>query len=215
MKKELILSIFCVASLINGWGYTVTLKVVDQTKGTITNKVNDNNETNIFCWISDELAAQNPRSPSDWWYPMYHDTGCTPTGSLQKTADAWEWTITLQATEGSYKWNPYAKTLGWQPINPNMFGYIGDDGNNLIFAVAANGTVSGHTELVIPDPSTQPTTRYPVTLKVIDYTAGVLSDAPGTWAYDANIVTWVSGDFNDGGYWFYGMFGRQNVNWDG
>jgi lysophospholipase L1-like esterase len=214
MKKVLLLSLIALSALsVSAQSYPVTLKVIDHTAGAITNNVDDNNETNIICWLSDALSAQNPRTPSDWWYPMYHDNGVSsPNGLLVKNPDSWEWTLTLQATAGTYEWNIIAKTLGWGDINPDMYAYVGDNGNNLIFTVGADGTVGGHTELVIPDPNAQ--TRYPVTLKVIDYTAGALSDAPGTWAYDANIITWVSGDLNDGAYWFYGMFDRQ-VDWDG
>ncbi|MDR0829881.1 MAG: GDSL-type esterase/lipase family protein [Prevotellaceae bacterium] len=213
MKKTFLSLIFCAFAVASAQAFTVTLKVIDQTAGTITNNVNDNNETNIYCWVSDALSTQNPRTPSDWWYPMYNAGGVSPTGLLVKNTTSWEWTITLQATAGSYEWCPGAKTLGWNTITPNMYGYIGDSGNNLIFTVAADGTVTGHTELVIPDPSAS-TETFPVTLKVIDYTAGALTDAPGTWAYDANIITWVTPILNDGGYWFYGMFDRT-VNWDG
>ena len=136
--------------------YPVTLKVIDQSKGEITNNVDDNNETNIFCWIDDNLAAQNPRTPGDWWYPMYNDSGVTPTGALIKGADDWTWEITLNATQGTYEWNPNAKTLEWAPINPDMYAYTGDDGNNLIFTVSETGEISGHTELVIPNPTGLP-----------------------------------------------------------
>ncbi|MDR0619291.1 MAG: GDSL-type esterase/lipase family protein [Bacteroidales bacterium] len=212
MKRMFFAALF-LCCVFSAAAYTVTLKVVDRSKGAITNKVNDNNETNIFCWISDNLSAQNPRTPNDWWYPMYEEAGVTPNGLLVKTETAWEWTLTLTADTGTYEWNPNAKTLGWQPINPNMYGYTGDNGNNLIFHVGEGGVITGHNELVIPDPNALP--RFDVTLQVVDMTKGVLTDAPGTWAYDANIVTWVSGDLNDGPYWFYGMFGRENVDWDG
>jgi len=136
----------------------VTLKVVDQSKGAITNKVDDNNETNIFCWIDDNLKSQNPRTPNDWWYPMYDESGVTPNGQLIKGDADWTWEITLNALPGTYKWNPEAKTLGWNPINPNMYAYTGDDAdNNFIFTVSETGEISGHTQLVIPAPSSGPT----------------------------------------------------------
>ena len=131
--------------------YPVALKVIDQSKGTITNDVDNNNETNIICWIDGNLVNQNPRSPNDWWYPMYNDSGVTPTGQLIKGNKDWTWEITLNASAGTYTWNPEAKSL-WKPINPDMFAYTGDDkDNNLIFTVNADGTISGHTELVIPN----------------------------------------------------------------
>ncbi|MDR0799398.1 MAG: GDSL-type esterase/lipase family protein [Dysgonamonadaceae bacterium] len=214
MKKTFLLLLAVTVFSIKAAAFPVTLKVIDQTKGQITNKVDDNNETNIFVWVDDALAAQNPRVPSDWWYPMYNDGGVTSgNGSLVKTASAWEWTNTFQATAGTYTWNPYAKTLGWQPISPNMYNYIGDDGNNLRFTVGADGTITGHTELIIPDPSQ--VTKFSITLKVVDYTKGGLTDAPGTWAQNANIVMWVSGDLNDSPWWFYGLFDTTVSNWDG
>ncbi len=39
---------------------SVTLKVVDKSKGVVTNRAEDNNEVNIFTWLSDNLAEQNP-----------------------------------------------------------------------------------------------------------------------------------------------------------
>jgi hypothetical protein len=116
MKKTFLLLFMtvCAISFTNkAVAFPVTLKVIDQTKGQITNKVNDQNEINIYTWIDNNLQAQNPRTPADWWYPMYNEPGVTPNGLLVKTADAWEWTITLQAEPGEYEWNPGAKTLGW------------------------------------------------------------------------------------------------------
>ena len=42
--------------------FPVTLKVIDKTGGEITNNVNDNNETNVYCWISDGISTESP----DW-----------------------------------------------------------------------------------------------------------------------------------------------------
>ncbi|MDR1545062.1 MAG: GDSL-type esterase/lipase family protein [Prevotellaceae bacterium] len=194
--------------------FPVTLKVIDKTLGQITNVVSDNNETNIIAWISDNLSAQNLRTPSDWWYPMYNDNSVVAgNGALVKTGLQWEWTLPLQAEAGTYQWNPIAKTLGWNPISPAMYLYGGDNAdNNLVFTVGADGAITGNTELVI-DPN-DPARKFPVTLKVIDKSLGALSDAAGTWAYDANIVTWVSGGLDDTSYGFYGMFDRT-VDWDG
>ena len=133
----------------------VTLKVIDQSKGAITNNVNDNNESNIFCWIDDNLQLQNPRTPNEWWYPMYNDSLVTPAGQLIKGDNDWTWELTLNVTPGTYSWTTYAKTLGWNKISPEMYAYIGDDGdNNLIFTVSETGAISGHTELIIPAETT-------------------------------------------------------------
>ena len=137
--------------------YPVTLKVIDQSKGTITN-ASDHNKTNIFCWIDSNLAALNPLSPGNWWYPLYDtsiadgaDVNITPNGELVQGTDDWTWDIALNAAPGMYQWNPYAKSLNWSPINPDMYVYTGDNGNNLIFTVSSTGEVSGNTELVIPN----------------------------------------------------------------
>ncbi|MCD7971593.1 MAG: hypothetical protein LUG18_02845 [Candidatus Azobacteroides sp.] len=195
----------------------VTLKVIDQTKGQITNNVNDNNETNIFTWLDDGLRELNPsKSPTEWWWPMYNDPEYTTytNGLLIKTENAWEWTLPLQVNPGTYEWNPHAKTLGWDAIRNGMYYYEGDnEDGNLVFTVAADGTITGSTELIIPDNNNAE--KFPVTLQVVDYSKGELSDAPGTWAEDANIIAWVSGDLNDSEYWFYGFFDTTVENWDG
>lgn len=222
--KQLFSTFFLLISFFNVSAFQVTLKVIDQTKGDITNKINDQNEINIYCWIDDNLKAQNYRTPDDWWYPMYNDAGITPKGFLDKTQDAWEWTITLQASPGTYSWCPGAKTLGWTEVTPAMYYYEGDSkGVNdqvkkrLDFTVNADGSLSGNYELVIPDPGTL--SKFPVTLKVIDYTKGELTNAPGTWANDANIVAWVTESLNPlyniprEGFWFYGFFDKT-VNWE-
>ncbi|MDR0546874.1 MAG: GDSL-type esterase/lipase family protein [Dysgonamonadaceae bacterium] len=219
MKKIFLLNLawFFIGSFMQmkAESFPVTLKVIDQTSGQITNKVNDNNETNIFAWLDDNLKSQNPTTPGEWWWPMYNDPAFAAytNGLLVKTESSWEWTLPLLVEPGTYEWNPYAKTLGWQSITPNMYPYTGDNGNNLVFTVDDAGSVSGHYELIIPDPATA--TKYPVTLQVIDYTKGNLTDAPGTWAQNANIVAWLSEGLNPGPYWFYGFFDTTVPNWDG
>jgi len=137
--------------------YPVTLKVIDQTKGEITN-ASDHNLTNIYCWIDDNLKAQNPNSPSNWWYPMYDtsvadgtDVNITPNGALTQGTDDWTWEITLNVMAGTYEWNPQAKSLGWTTLNQGMYNYTADDGNNLKFTVASDGTISGNYEITIPN----------------------------------------------------------------
>ena len=136
----------------------VTLKVIDQSKGLITNDPANNPETNIFCWIDDNLKAQNPRTPDNWWYPMYDssidpvDSNIIPNGTLVQGANDWTWEITFSALPGTYDWNPEAKSLGWKTLNNGMYDYTGDDGfDNFIFTVSDAGVITGTTELVIPD----------------------------------------------------------------
>lgn len=128
----------------------VTLKVIDETKGVVSNpKTSDDNiDANIYTWIDDNLKAQNPRTPSDWWYPMYNADGVTPTGAMELTDDAMIWSITLEATPGEYEWSPGAKSLDWSNINPGMVVW---EGGNPKFTVAEDGTITGITEVTIKD----------------------------------------------------------------
>ncbi|MDR0619290.1 MAG: MBG domain-containing protein, partial [Bacteroidales bacterium] len=159
--------------------WAATLKVIDKSKGAVTNKVNDQNEINIICAVSDNLKEQNIRNPSpgEWWYPMYGGSGIVPDGELIKTDSSWEWTLTLMADTGTYSWKPYAKTLGWKVINQGMYDYTGDDGDNLIFFMNMGGTVTGNYELVIPDPNVAPNLHI-ITKNDLNYTL------PRTETYD-------------------------------
>lgn len=228
MKKSTILSflLMCIFCVSHANPFSVTLKVIDKTGGQITNNVNDQNEVNIFCWLDDNLKALNPTQPNEWWWPMYYDASSAnyTNGLLVKGSDTWEWRLTIQVNPGTYKWNPYAKNTGWGPIRgdeangkPIMYYYDGDDAdNNLVFTVAADGKITGNTELII-DPNSQ--TKFSITLKIIDYTKGELTNAPGTWAEDANIIAWVTPSINPmfekphSGFWFYGFFDKT-VNWE-
>lgn len=220
MKKSTILSFLltCFFCISYANPFPVTLKVVDKTKGEVTNDTNDanNNEANIFVWLDDNLKALNPTKTNEWWWPMYNDASFTnfTNGVLNKTADAWEWTLPLQVSPGTYEWNPHAKSLGWKSINEGMYTYGAT--NNLSFTVGANGELGGDYELVI-DPSSQQ--KFSITLKVIDYTKGEMTDAPGTWAQDANIIAWVTESINpmfgkpNSNFWFYGFYDKT-VNWE-
>lgn len=125
---------------------SVTLKVIDETGGVVSNPDGENKDMNLYTWLSDNLKAQNPRTPSDWWYPMYNASGVTPNGNLTLEEGVLTWEITIQATEGEYEWNPGAKSLGWNNINPGMVVW---EGGNPKFQVAADGTITGITEIVI------------------------------------------------------------------
>lgn len=151
MKKNLLLMLIAICGCVfssQAEGLTVTLKIIDLTKGAVTNPSTseDNTDANIYTWLSDELKALNPRTPDDWWYPMYAVSSVTPSGEMVMTDEALEWRITLQVEPGEYEWNPGAKSLGWKDINPNMFPW---EGGNPKFEVAADGTITGTTEIII------------------------------------------------------------------
>ncbi|WP_243349316.1 T9SS type A sorting domain-containing protein [Parabacteroides sp. FAFU027] len=141
--------------------FPVTIKVIDQTMGAKTNKTNDQNEVNLFAWLSSGLA---PSTWTNWWYPLYSgEAGITGSQLVKNTSD-WTWQATLNAAPGTYQWNPYMKTLGWQPMNKRILYYGATD--NLSFTISAIGEITGTTQIVIT------ADKFPVTLKLIDKSKG-------------------------------------------
>ncbi|MDR1652170.1 MAG: T9SS type A sorting domain-containing protein [Prevotellaceae bacterium] len=214
MKKIIFLAaaivLFCTINLV-AQTHTVTLKVIDLSAGARTNNVDDNNETNMICWISDNIKAENPRSTDDWWFPMYNNSGITPDGMLLKNPDNWTWQITLNAPIGTHRWNPLMKTLGSAELNKRIL-YYGDD-NQLEFTVAQDGTVTGTTEVVVSNE------QFAVTLKVTDQSAGAKTDPNNM----GNTIFLESGDIPDfftrlydeaiapttNGNWWYTMYPNE------
>ncbi|TLX74630.1 hypothetical protein E9993_11985 [Labilibacter sediminis] len=150
MKKILLLLMVGIGILnSNAQNATVTLKVIDNEDGALTNNVDDNNETNVFCWAGSDAGAFYE---GDWWYPMYAgETGRTG-GELIKESGVWTWQCTFyNVAEGEYRWNPHMKTLGWASIN-NLYTY--GESADIYFSVAADGTITGQTTLELPLTST-------------------------------------------------------------
>lgn len=145
MKKILLL-------FITGWSlinlnaqHNVTLKVIDNQDGALTNKVDDNNETNVFCWAGNGAGTLYA---GDWWYPMYNGEAGRTGGLLVKDNGVWTWQCTFEnVAPGDYWWKPHMKTLGWSPLR-NLYNY--DENGDLHFSVAQDGTVSGQTSLELP-----------------------------------------------------------------
>lgn len=132
--------------------FQVTLKVVDTQNGALTNKVNDNNETNVFCWAgNDDTSLSNVGG--DWWYAMYSGEARCPDGTLIKDAGVWAWQCTFNnVAPGEYRWDPKMKTLGWNSIN-SLYTYNSSSAD-LHFTVGSDGSVTGHTTLELPLVST-------------------------------------------------------------
>ncbi|MCD7971599.1 MAG: hypothetical protein LUG18_02875 [Candidatus Azobacteroides sp.] len=157
MKKNILLTfLFACAAIFTTKAetFSVTLRIVDMTKGEVTNPgtSDDNIDANIYTWLDDALLPLNPRTPADWWYPMYNDPDVSPKGEMTLTESALVWSLTIQAEPGKYEWSPGAKSADWNDIRNSLFPFEGDeDTNNLIFEVAADGTITGHTELVITE----------------------------------------------------------------
>lgn len=127
--------------------YSFTIKVIDQTKGALTNDLNDTNNTdkNVFVWISGNVSHS-----SDWWTGLYYDASFGPTSELIKGTSNWTWQATFEGPAGVYEWNPSMKSLGWQTMNGKVEG-VSWNGSNLVFYVAADGSVGGAYKLIVPD----------------------------------------------------------------
>ena len=139
-----------------------TLKVVDQTK-TVTK--GSGNGTNVITWLDSSLKSQNPRTPDDWWLPMYADVAVMPNGIYTENANDLTWEIELQALPGTYKWKPCLKTgaPSWGGALNEAYKYAEEP--EIEFTVYGDGRVTGTTELTL--------SKYPVTLKVVDLTKNV------------------------------------------
>ncbi|MFV0470340.1 MAG: hypothetical protein ACK5MK_15630, partial [Dysgonomonas sp.] len=125
--------------------YSFTVKVVDKTKGELTNDLYDaaNTDKNVFAWVSGGVSQSQ-----DWWTALYYDASYGPTSELIKGTDDWTWQATFQGSPGVYEWTPSMKSLGWKTLNGN----VGDakwTGDNLKFVVAADGTVTGNNVLTV------------------------------------------------------------------
>lgn len=143
---KLILLAFFLISQFSFSQHTVVLRVIDNENGALTNKVDDNHLTNVFCWIGgDDYEFYT----GDWWYAMYDGEARCPGGKLIIEDGKYIWQATFtDVPAGDYSWNPHMKTLGWAPIN-NLYEYSDGD-PDLNFTVASDGTVTGITELSLP-----------------------------------------------------------------
>jgi hypothetical protein len=135
--------------------HTVTLKVIDYTKGASTNALRTwAADGNIYARISDNLRVQNQPSKLNnwnWVYGMFNtnlnfDNNAAynvtfPNGLLVKGADKWVWQISFQALPGDYTWNPMNILSGWKY-------WAGEQA----FSVLASGDVAGSTSVIVGTP---------------------------------------------------------------
>jgi len=165
MKSIYLALVLFMLSLAIQAQYQVTLKVIDNQDGALTNNVNDNNETNVFVWAAD-LSGNTiyTRADSDWWYAMYTGEAQCPNGELIKNNGVWTWQATFDVAAGDYQWNPHMKTLGWQPIN-TLYNYAAE--NNILFSVGSDGSITGQTTLELPLTPTSITRPTPEQLNVM------------------------------------------------
>ncbi|MCU4175317.1 T9SS type A sorting domain-containing protein [Carboxylicivirga sp. N1Y90] len=163
MKKFYLFILVCFLSLNVIAQFQVTLKVIDNEDGALTNKVDDNNETNVFVYAAD-LDDNKIYDNGDWWYAMYSGETHSPNGELIKANGTWTWQATFSVAAGDYKWNPHMKTLGWNSIN-NLYNYATE--NDIFFSVGADGSISGQTTLELPLTPTNINNDYFKNIKVI------------------------------------------------
>lgn len=166
--------------------FPVKLTVTDQTKGKITGG-GSYNEENGICWLGESLAAASG-APGTCY--MYAADMSNAVGQLVKNEDDWTWTVTINVPEGTgYTWCPGVINAGngqwWQPVS-NIYEYVGDVGNNLLFSVESDGKITGNTDLTIESTDKKITFNIDVTRAV---ESGILN--PGS-----DIVQIVG--FNDG-----------------
>ncbi len=121
----------------------ITLRVIDKTKGVVTNNAVWPEQA-VYTWLGNTSNWAAISNNGTWWAGMY--TGL-PGGKLEKTDNAWIWSFTFEPELGKiYHWNPGVFTdinrtensLKWMHVN-----------RNLAFSVSANGMVNGETTLAI------------------------------------------------------------------
>lgn len=124
--------------------FNFSVKVIDKTKGELTNEIGtDNEDKNIYTWISGNVSQS-----TDWWTALYYDASYGPTSELVKGANDWTWQANFQGPAGVYEWNPSIKSWGWATLNGNI-GDVKWEGSNLKFIVGLDGTVTGDNVLIV------------------------------------------------------------------
>ncbi|PWD99604.1 hypothetical protein [Marinilabilia rubra] len=130
--------------------FSVTLKVIDNHNGELTNNVDDFNGTNVYCWAGNDSITLYDDSDY-WWHPMYGNSE-RPGGELIKNNGTWIWQCTFDnVPPGDYRWNPYMKNLGWKPIN-TFYNYAQEP--DIHFSIGSDGKITGQTTLELPLVST-------------------------------------------------------------
>ena len=147
MKKIHFLIILTFLALNAKSQFRVTLKVIDNHNGELTNNVDDYNGTNVFCWAGNDSVTLYDDSDY-WWYPMYSKNTERTGGELIKRGNTWIWQCTFDnVAPGNYRWNPHMKTIGWKPIN-TLYNYAQEP--DMYFHVGNDGTITGQTTLELP-----------------------------------------------------------------
>jgi len=127
---------------------TVTLSVVDRTRGAVTNSVQWPDQS-VYTWLGNTTTwASLNNMPAGTvtgnWVGMYNGL---VGGSLTKTSEEWIWSFTFTPAFGlTYNWNPGIWVNTARSENSIQQMHLG---RNLAFTVDQNGNVSGEVTLII------------------------------------------------------------------
>jgi len=132
---------------------TITLRVIDKTKGQVTSNAVWPDES-VYAWLGNTTnwAALNnmPAGTLEGsWVGMYNGL---EGGKLEKTEDEWIWSFSFLPMEGyTYMWNPGVWADEVRTENDLQDMHVG---RNLEFTVDNNGHVTGELTLVIENATT-------------------------------------------------------------
>lgn len=151
MKRITLLAIVMVCAVSFSFGQTITngitLKVIDKTKGAVTSNF-ARPDNSVYTWLgnkTDWQAISNSgltfAAGNAQWAGFYSGL---PGGKLEKTANEWIWSYTFSATNGLvYAWNPGIFTDLVHTEHSMLAPFNLNGGQNLEFAVSANGLATG------------------------------------------------------------------------
>lgn len=146
-KSSLLFILFSFAFLFETFAQTttsVTLKVIDETKGTYTP-----GDEKVFSWVAMWSPSYVEQSNTGSWYSNFFD-GYTG-GKLEKTEEAWIWSYTFNAQRGgSFSWNPSIGTPGTENAIASIYG-LRDPGKNIDFFVSSAGVISGEVTFILSE----------------------------------------------------------------
>ena len=126
----------------------VTLRVIDKTKGTVTNNDVWPNQA-VYTWLGNTTTWTAISNTGNWWAGMYN--GVTG-GLLEKTNEAWVWSFTFEPEFGkTYQWNPGVFSNASRTENSLRGLHVN---RNLTFSINAQGVLNGEVTLVIENETT-------------------------------------------------------------
>jgi hypothetical protein len=126
----------------------VTLRVVDKTKGVVTNNAVWPDQA-VYTWLGNTSNWAAISNAGAWWAGMYNGLAG---GNLEKTEDAWTWSFTFEPEFGrTYQWNPGVFTDVSRTEQSLKALHVN---RNLSFSVNSSGMLSGEVTLVIENATT-------------------------------------------------------------